>query len=325
MVQTIAAPVPVDQRRPPAELFRDLRTNPAGLGSQEAARRLTVYGPNELTRHGGPRWPRELFAQFTQPLALLLMVAALLAWLGGTPALAVVVAVILLNAGFAFAQEMQAERAVEALAAYLPATARVLRDRVVIEAPARDLVPGDVIVVGEGDRICAYARLIDGSVTVDLSALDGESMPASRSADTDVVPGRPLDARELVFSGTACTAGLGARRGNPNRHAHRDRPDRRAVATRKARAEPVGAPGAPATWIIAIVAVSAGAAFLPIGVVAGLGWAAAISFSIGLIVANVPEGLLPTITLALAVGVRELARVRWSSGCPPWRRLAPRR
>jgi magnesium-transporting ATPase (P-type) len=84
-----------------------------------------------LTRRGGRRWPRELLDQFTQPLAILLAVAAVLAWAGGTPALSIaVVAVILLNAGFAFVQEMQAERAVEALAAFLPATAKVVRDGV---------------------------------------------------------------------------------------------------------------------------------------------------------------------------------------------------
>src|SRR5690349_3020313 len=75
-----------DERRPPAELFRNLRTSGDGLGAREAARRLSVYGPNELSGHKGRSWPRELLAQFTQPLAVLLMVAAVLAWLGGTPA-----------------------------------------------------------------------------------------------------------------------------------------------------------------------------------------------------------------------------------------------
>jgi magnesium-transporting ATPase (P-type) len=118
-----------DAREPLAALFRDLRTSPAGLNSREAAHRLTVYGPNQLSRRTGRRWPRELLSQFTQPLAVLLAVAAVLAWVGGTTALAVaVVAVILLNAGFAFVQEMQAERAVEALAAFLPETAWTFRD-----------------------------------------------------------------------------------------------------------------------------------------------------------------------------------------------------
>jgi hypothetical protein len=122
---------PADPVEPLAQLFRDLRASPAGLSGREAARRLAASGPNELTRRGGRRWPGELVRQFTHPLAVLLAVAAVLAWASGTPRLGVaIVAVILLNAAFSFAQEMQAERAVEALAAFLPERARVLRDGV---------------------------------------------------------------------------------------------------------------------------------------------------------------------------------------------------
>ena len=161
-----------------AQLFRDLRAVPAGLSGREAARRLEVYGPNELARRGGRRWPGELAAQFTQPLAVLLAVAAVLAWASGTPRLAIAIAaVILLNAGFAFAQEMQAERAVEALAAFLPEHARVLRDGTRQEIQARLLVPGDVLLVEEGESVCADARLMNGVLEVDMSTLTGESVP----------------------------------------------------------------------------------------------------------------------------------------------------
>ncbi|MEV4346459.1 cation-transporting P-type ATPase [Actinoplanes sp. NPDC049596] len=309
MAQTTTPAAEIDGRQPPTELFRHLRSTPAGLRSREAARRLTVYGPNELSRRHGRRWPRQLLAQFTQPLAVLLMIAAALAWAGHAPALAAaVMAVILLNAAFAFVQERQAERAVEALAAYLPDAARVMRDGVLIEVPARDLVPGDVLDVAEGDRICADARLVDGSVAVDLSALNGESVPAIRTADDEPAPGPLLEARELVFSGTSCTAGQ-ARAVVTHTGMHTEIGRIAALSQRgKQDPSPLERQVRRATWIIAVVAVVAGAAFLPIGVLAGLGWAAAISFAIGLIVANVPEGLLPTITLALAAGVRELAR-----------------
>ena len=144
------APGP-DPLEPLAQLFRDLRSSPAGLSDREAARRLEVSGPNELSRRGGRRWPGELARQFTQPLAVLLAVAAVLAWVSGTPRLGIaIVAVIFLNAGFAFAQEMQAERAVEALAAFLPEHARVQRDGERQEIEARLLVPGDVLLIEEG-------------------------------------------------------------------------------------------------------------------------------------------------------------------------------
>src|SRR5690348_13047693 len=101
-----------DPLEPEARLFADLRSRPAGLGAREVERRLTAYGRNEITRRGGRRWTREVVAQLAHPLALLLWGASVLAWLAGTPILAVaIVAVILLNAVFALVQEHQAERA----------------------------------------------------------------------------------------------------------------------------------------------------------------------------------------------------------------------
>jgi len=142
------------------------------------------------------------------PLALLLTLATVLAWASGTPRLAVaIVAVILLNASFSFVQELQAERAVEALAAFLPERARVLRDGTRQDIEARLLVPGDVLLIEEGDRICADARLIIGTVEVDMATLTCESVPVIRSADS--LGGRVplLQAQDLVFSGSECTGG----------------------------------------------------------------------------------------------------------------------
>ena len=294
---------------PVAQLLRDLRASADGLSGREAVRRLQVSGPNELARRGGRRWPGELASQFTQPLAVLLAVAAALAWVSGTPRLGIaIVVVIVLNAGFAFAEEMQAERAVEALAAFLPERATVLRDGTRQEIEARLLVPGDVLLIEEGESICADARLMSGTVEVDMSTLTGESVPVTRTAGA-ADPSLPLlQAEDMVFSGTACTAGearaLVAHTGM--------RTELGRIAALSQRAGPDQSPlerqVKRATRLIAIVAVGAGIAFLPIGLAAGLGVTAAASFAIGLLVANVPEGLLPTITLALAVGVREMAR-----------------
>jgi calcium-translocating P-type ATPase len=298
-----------DPLAPLGQLFRDLRSSPSGLSGREAARRLATAGPNELARRGGRRWPGELARQFTHPLALLLAVAAVLAWVSGIPPLAVAItAVIMLNAGFAFAQEMQAERAVEALAEFLPERAGVVRDGAQQVIEARLLVPGDVLLIEEGERICADARLISGAVEVDVSTLTGESVPVTRSAAAVARAVPLLQAEEVVFSGTACTGG-----------------EARAVVTATGMATELGRIAALSqragqdesplehqvkrvAWLIALVAIGAGLAFLPVGLAAGLSLAAAASFAIGLLVANVPEGLLPTITLALAVGVRGLAR-----------------
>jgi magnesium-transporting ATPase (P-type) len=159
-------------------LLGHLGTKRDGLSEREAARRLEQHGPNEIRRREGTNRLREFARQFTHPLALLLWAAAAPAVVGGTIPLAVaIVAVIVLNAVFAFVQELQAEKATEALKRYLPPHARVRREGRTVEVEAMTLVPGDLILLSEGERLSADARLIDGSVEVDMSALTGESPP----------------------------------------------------------------------------------------------------------------------------------------------------
>ncbi|HEY1277670.1 MAG TPA: HAD-IC family P-type ATPase, partial [Thermoleophilaceae bacterium] len=291
-------------------LLRDLRSSRSGLSSREAERRLVQFGPNVLTRRGGRRWPRELMRQFTHPLALLLWAAAALAWLAGIEPVAVaIVVVVFLNAAMAFVQELQAERAVEALAEYLPAQAKVVRDgrEQVVEASA--LVPGDLLAIEEGDRISADARLISGGVEIDMSTLTGESVPSYRAADLQDSGVALLEARDLVFSGTTCTGGE-ARALVFATGMHTE------LGRIAALSERVGSEESPletqvrrVAWLIAAVAVVTGVAFVPIAMFgAGLSLSDSVVFAVGLLVGNVPEGLLPVITLALAVGVRDLVR-----------------
>jgi potassium/sodium efflux P-type ATPase len=294
--------------------FRRLGTSRAGLSAREAARRLEQHGPNLIERRRGPSRLRELALQFTHPLALLLWVAAALAAATGIWALAAaIVAVIVLNAVFAFAQELQAERATEALREYLPPRARVRRGGEEVEVDAVELVPGDLLLIDEGDRLSADARLIEGAVEIDASPLTGESQPVSRIAggDRGERPASPLESAELVFSGTLCTAGeaeavvyatgMGTQLG------------RIAALSQRVRVEasPLQVQVNRVALLIAAVAVGAGIVFFAVGTtVAGLSLSNSATFAIGLLVANVPEGLLPTITLALAVGVRRMARRR---------------
>ncbi|MEZ5100902.1 MAG: cation-transporting P-type ATPase [Thermoleophilia bacterium] len=303
-------PAPRDPREPVALLLRDLRATPAGLSVREAARRLVVHGPNELERRGGRRWPRELARQLLHPLALLLFGAAALAFVEGEHEIGgAVLVVILLNAAFAIAQERHAERAVEALRSYLPDRAIALRDGRPTEVDVRELVPGDVIVLAEGDRISADARLLDGAVEVDASALTGESLPVARSAAAPETHGPLLDAPQLVFSGTACTAGEA--RALVLATGMRTELGRIAALSERTGQEesPLEQEVRRVAWVIAVIASAIALAFLPLGTLAaGLPLGDAVSFAIGLLVGNVPEGLLPTITLALAIGVGSLAR-----------------
>ncbi|HET7590773.1 MAG TPA: cation-transporting P-type ATPase [Solirubrobacterales bacterium] len=281
-----------------------------GLSSREAERRLLHHGPNRLERRRGRRWPRQLARQFTHPLALLLWGAALLAAIAGIGAVAIaVVVIIVLNAAFAFAQEMQAERAVEALQSYIPQRARVLRDGREVELDAAGLVPGDLLLIAEGDRISADGQLVEGAIEVDLSTLTGESVPVSLAPGEAHLQAPRLQRRDLVFSGTACSGGearalvtatgMGTELGR--------------IASLSQRVEveesPLEAEVRRVAWLIARIAIAMGIAFVPIAMLgAGLPLGDAAVLTIGLIVGNVPEGLLPVITLALAVGVRAMVR-----------------
>jgi len=178
-----------------------------------------------------------------------------------------------------------------------------------MDIPASALVPGDVLLIEEGDRLSADARLVDGLVELDMSPLTGESQSVSRSARRSRPSPSLLEADDLVLCGSLCAAGeaeavvyatgMGTQLG------------RIAALSQRVRTElsPLQVQVNRVAKLIAAVAVAAGVLFLAIGtLVAGLPLDDSVIFAIGLLVANVPEGLLPTITLALAVGVRRMAR-----------------
>jgi calcium-translocating P-type ATPase len=176
---------------------------------------------------------------------------------------------------------------------------------------AAGLVPGDLLLVEEGDRLSADARLVAGDVEIDASPLTGESQPVVRSAAPSPAAASPLEAANLVFSGTLCTAGeaeavvlatgMGTQLGRIAALSQRVRSDLSPLQVQVNRV----------ALLIAAIALAGGAVFFALGTtIAGLSLDDSATFAIGLLVANVPEGLLPTITLALAVGVRRMARRR---------------
>jgi calcium-translocating P-type ATPase len=300
----------VEVLEPQERLLADLRTTRRGLSSHEAARRLAQYGPNALRRRGGTRWPRELARQLTHPLALLLWLAAGLSFAVGSGTVAIaVLLVIVLNATFAFVQELQAERAVEALAKYMPQRVTALRDGTPETVGAAELVPGDIVLVEEGERIAADMRLLSGALEVDLSPLTGESAPAARAAELHDPAVPRIAARDLVFSGTACTGGEAqAVVFATGMHTELGR-----IASLSERVKEAPSPLEQqvrrVAWLIAAVAIALAVAFVPVAIFgAGLSLTNSVVFAVGLLAGNVPEGLLPVITLALAVAVGLLAR-----------------
>ena len=194
---------------PLAQLARDAGLDPAGLTSEHAAAQLAVVGPNELAARTTTTFWRLLLQQLVHPLALLLWLAAALATTQSTALSVAILAVIALNAAFALVQERHAEHAVEALAEFLPPHAEVIRDGVRCVVPAREVVPGDLLVLEEGDAICADAKLVAGAVECDFSSVTGESAPVVRQADPPPYDAgtRLIDAPDVVLSGTSCVSG----------------------------------------------------------------------------------------------------------------------
>ena len=185
-----------------------------GLSQDEAARRLAQYGPNELVEKGG-RTPLKIFwEQITATMVLILIAAAVVAGLLGDLKNTIAIsAIVILYAILGFIQEYRAERAIEALRQMAAPTATVLRDGDEREIPARDLVPGDVILIRAGDRIPADARLVESiNLQIEEAALTGESVPVMKRAleagETTAAPPPPGgDGLAYAYSGTLAVRG----------------------------------------------------------------------------------------------------------------------
>jgi magnesium-transporting ATPase (P-type) len=300
-----------------------LATDPErGLTSSEAASRLASTGPNRLrSAPPVPAW-RKLLAEFVDPLVFLLLAAvviSLVTWVidgtEGVPFEAIVILVILVaNAVLGYVQEARAEEAVAALQRMAAAASTVVRDGVERRVPATDVVPGDVLVLGEGDAVSADGRLLSAaSLTVAEASLTGESEPVLK--DAGVLPGEVAlgDRVNMVFSGTAVTRGRG-----------------RAVVTGTAMSTEMGRiagllgettqEATPLQREIALVGRTLGIAVVVIAVVV----MAAIFVTsdvrtasdavdvllvgVSLAVAAVPEGLPAVLSVVLALGVQRMAR-----------------
>jgi magnesium-transporting ATPase (P-type) len=282
--------------RPPTRHGAAVR--PGGLTRAEAAERLARDGPNELPAPARvPAW-RRLVAEMFHFFALLFWVAGGLAFLAGMPQLGVAVfVVVVLNALFAFVQEERAEHAAERLRDLLPRRVTVVRDGVQAEIPAPDVVTGDVVELREGDRVSADLRLDTvHALALDTSTLTGESVPAHPSA------GDAAHAGSFVVEGEA-TATVTAT-------GQRTRLAGIAGLTRAQRSAPTPLHEelVRVSRVIAAVAIAVGVAFFGLAVLVGMESSDGFLFAVGVTVAVVPCGLLPTVTLSLAVGAQRMAR-----------------
>ncbi|MBI4481335.1 MAG: HAD-IC family P-type ATPase [Acidobacteria bacterium] len=296
------------------ELQTDLQQ---GLPAPEAQRRLALYGPNLLKKTRRVPSYLKLLRNFFSFFAILLWLAALLCFVPGVdmPQLGIaILAVIFVNALFSFFQEHKSDRAVETLQNLMSQKCRAMRAGRLIEIDAGTLVPGNVVLLEEGDIVPADARLIEAfEVEVDNSTLTGESTSAKRykSDQPILIPGKFLwiELPNIVFAGTALVRGR-ARAVVFGTGMHSEI-GKIAGLTQAIRAEesPLQKELRGTVLAIAGLAGTLGLAFLLLGsLVAGLSFVEAFVFFIGLFVANVPEGLLPTVSLSLAMGVTRMAK-----------------
>jgi len=295
---------------PVTEALERLRTDAdAGLDSREAGRRLAKQGPNALPEPPR-RTPLALFLrQFASPLIYLLIGAAVLAFLLGERGdAAVILSVLLLNAVLGAVQEGRAERSLHALRRLSELQARVLRDGRETAVPARDVVPGDLLLLAAGDAVPADGRLVEAAaLQVAEAALTGESTPVEKRVDP-VPEETPLTERsDLVFAGTHVTAG----RGRAVVTATGLRTEVGRIATLSEAAAPPPTPMerriARLGRFLALASLAVFGAVLAAGTVRGLPFTEVFLVALSQLVSLVPEGLPVVVTIALAMGVRRMA------------------
>lgn len=276
----------------------DVVGDTGGLTSSQAATLLASNGPNSLPLQRNQRWWRRFAANLVHFFAVLFWIAGGLAFVAGMPELGIAIfAVVLLNAIFAFAQEERAQHAAQGLQQMLPRKATVVRDGLTRQVWADELVIGDIVLLAEGDRVSADAVVLDGAgLAVDSSALTGESLAEHPGSGDAVYAGCFVvegEARTRVTA-TGPATRLAAISKLTQAQRHSPTPLRREL-DRLSR-------------VIAAVAVGIGATFFVTAVLIGMPPSDGFLFAVGVTVAVVPEGLLPTVTLALAIGAQRMAR-----------------
>ncbi|MBI5642062.1 MAG: HAD-IC family P-type ATPase [Deltaproteobacteria bacterium] len=298
---------------PREEVFGELGSQPVGLTEAAAGERLKLTGPNSIKRiEKGTLLKDFLYNMFLNLFAVLLWAGGFMSFVAGMPELGwAIFLVIVINASFSFWQEYKAERAVEALKNLLPKKVRVIRDGREREIDAALLVPGDLIKLAEGDSIPADGRLVEAeAMRIDNSALTGESRPIYKVSEP-LADGKGFiwtEVPNMVFAGTTVLSGSGnvvvTATGMDTEIG------RVAYLTQAIKPEmsPLQKEIKNITKVVTMIAVTLGVLFFFLGYsFAGLTFAESFIFAIGIIVANVPEGLLPTVSLSLAMGVQRMA------------------
>ncbi len=295
----------------PVEACRLAKSDMRGLSEEEAARRLAYYGKNELEQKKQKSLWKKLLANFTSLMALLLWGGGAMAILSGAPELGIsIFCVNLINGFFSFFQEFKAEKATDALQKMLPAYARVIRGGQEMKILASEIVPGDIMLLEEGDRISADARILQSNdFRADQSTLTGESNPIRKSGEALQQQCSYLEAENMVFSGT--TAAAGSCRTLVVATGMNSEFGKIAGLTQNTEKSlsPLQKELNVLTKQIAVLSFSIGLVFFLIAAfLVQDPLMDSFLFALGMVVAFIPEGLLPAVTLSLALAVQKMAK-----------------
>ncbi len=293
------------------EAFRRLESQTAGLQQSQVVERLQKYGENELqAAHRISPW-EILLEQFKNVLILILLGATAISLFLGHGIESIVIAVIVLFAVvLGFAQEYRAERAIEALRQMAAPTATVLRDGTEVKVPAKELVPGDVILLHTGDRIPADGRLIETiNLQVEEAALTGESVPVEKHTNALDQLDLPVgDRRNMVFAGTSVTYGRGRALVVETAMQTEFGKIAQLLQTVETGKTPLQQNLDKVGTILARVAFIVVAIIVVLGLVRGQPLIEMLIFGIALAVAVVPEALPAVVTISLAIGVQKMVK-----------------
>jgi len=298
------------------QALSSLNASLSGLETGEAVRRLGEFGPNLLEEVEQQHLLLRFAQEFTHFFAIVLWIGAGLSFVAehfdpgqGMAKLGLaIVGVIIINGVFSFWQEYRAERAVAALRQLLPQKVKALRAGEITGLLASELVPGDIVLLEEGDFVPADCRLTEVSgLRVNLSTVTGESLAKARTLEPSNEES-PLQAANIVLAGTSIVSGQAravvyatGMRTEFGRIAH-------LTQTAGESSSPLQREIARLSRIVACLATGIGLLLFLVGQAIGLPTWENLLFAIGIIVANVPEGLLPTVTLSLAIATQRMAR-----------------
>lgn len=297
------------------DLFKRLDSSKEGLSSKDFQSRLGKYGLNILETKKKLTSLYKFLKQFTNFFAILLIIGSGLAFFAeylspdqGNLYIAIALAaVVILNAIFTFIQEYQSEKIMESFSKMLPINIKVFRNGNLIEVPAKYIVPGDIIYLNAGDKIAADGRLIEqNALKVDNSPLTGESEPQLRKLEC--THENILESRNMIFSGTTVQSGSG--KAIVYSTGMNTQIGKIATLTKKTKTvlSPLQKEIRYFIKIISGIAIFLGITFFIISLFLGHQKIASLIFAIGIIVANVPEGLLPTVTLSLTMTSKRMAK-----------------